>query len=386
MAKIGEWSGNEYSEMLLPSDTNKKLTDFCNGHKSIYIFGAGKIGNGMKHYLEQSGYEITGFVTSDSFENFKKIYKQGETGIVIGISDKYFEEVMPLIKSLVYSDDLFLSESHYRENIGSRFSVDHVKENLMLSFLLVSHCNLNCKSCRAFSPICRPDFYKYSEFEKDIEQLKKLNLPLKALQFSGGEPLLHPNLFDVFKKARELFPDIVLRCLTNGTLLDRLNDEQMETLVELDVVMSITKYPIGNKAVESFCLNADKIGAKYNIVDYGESKVFIVDKLVLSGDAPKYDFYNCFCNHAKACLLLLLLGRIYNCTAALHIPYFNERFNTDFKISDRDYIDIYNTTPEEIYQFKIMRKPFCGYHNSANRSLIEWGISERKIEEWVHFE
>jgi len=128
------------------------------------------------------------------------------------------------------------------------------------------------------------------------------------------------------------------------------------------------------------------LGLKYIIVNYDDSKLFTLFKLDLTDSAPNYDFYNCHKYTVNIRFLNFYKGKIFRCARPMLIPYFNEHFNTDFKVRDGDFIDIYKTTVEEIYSLKLTRAPFCGYHNSANYSLIEWGQTDRSIEEWVHYD
>ena len=385
MGKIAEWSGNKHAEGMLLNHTNRRLNDFCNAHQAIYIYGAGKIGTGFKNYLEQCDVPFKGFVTSDTLSDFKKIYKQGETGIVMGLNDQNLGEVLPLINPFVSEQDLFVADSEYRERIG-RFSVEYIRNHFALGIRLVSHCNLSCKSCLSFSPICRTDYYEHNELTKDLEQVKELGLPVKEFHFTGGEPYLHPDLFEIFKTTRKLFPDAIIKCITNGTLLNQLSEKQLSELVALRVINQITIYPGCSRDVESFCEKADNLGLDCNMITYEEKKWFTSFKLDEKGSAPENDFYNCHVYTVCAHIASLYRGKIYPCGRPVFIPYFNEYFNTDFKVRDGDFIDIHNTTPEEIYQFKLTRAPFCGYCNSANRELVEWGLSEQSIEEWVHFD
>lgn len=383
MPKIDEWSGTEHSEIYLPNDTNRNLNEFCSAHKSVYIYGAGKIGTGFKNYLEQCDVPLVGFVTSDMLDDFRHIYKRGETGFVMGLSDKNLAEVMLLVQEFVPESDIFIAPSEYRERIG-QFTVDYVRNNLGLCIYLVSHCNLNCKACKPFSAVARKDFYDYDDFVNDMKQLANMDLPVKYFNLTGGEPYLHPDLFKIFRMSRELYPDALFKCYTNGSLLKRLSDRQLKELIELDIITVITVYPPFADAVDAFCHVADDMGVKYSIIR-DECKMFLSQKLNISGSAPKYVFYDCYYGHSCRSVSMYK-GKIYRCGRPMYIPYFNEYFGTDFKVREGDYLDIYDTTPEEIFKFKITRTPFCDYHNSEDYSLVEWGLSERKIEEWVHLE
>lgn len=382
MPKITQWSGDKHAEDFLSDETNSQLISFCRIYKSVYVFGAGKIGNGFKCYLEQSGIVVTGFITSDIFEEWVKNYEQGQVGVVIGVSDKFLVEIMPLLERFVLSKDIFLANCEYRERIGQQFSIQHIKDNFRVHVYLASHCNISCKGCRSFSPINRPEFYTYEEYEKDIHQLLKLDLHLNYVCFTGGEPLLNPDLFQIFRITRLLYPSITIRCFTNGVLLAKFTTEQLKKLIEFNVEMVITKYPIKGLNLANFYQKADELGVKYNVIYFGEKKIFSTPKIDFQKNTELYDFYNCFC-YKRSTGLQMYRGKLYQCVICLFQSFFNEHFKTNLAICEKDFIDIYNTNSEEIYKYKITRIPFCDYCNNMNKSLFEWGISKKKIEEWT---
>ena len=74
--------------------------------------------------------------------------------------------------------------------------------------------------------------------------LVKETLPtLKTLMLIGGEPLLHPNILELCKIAREIFPNAIIDIYTNGILLDKFNSQQIELFKELNIYFSIGLYP-----------------------------------------------------------------------------------------------------------------------------------------------
>jgi len=62
-----------------------------------------------------------------------------------------------------------------------------------LEYLIVHHCNLNCKGCNKFSPISEEYFADIVEFKKDIIKISEL-FNIQEFKILGGEPLLHPKL------------------------------------------------------------------------------------------------------------------------------------------------------------------------------------------------
>jgi organic radical activating enzyme len=378
MIKVREWSGDAHSGDFLTDNRNKELIAFCDKYELIYIFGAGKIGSGMKSYLNQSGIQNCRFVTSDTIAELKSNYIASRVGIVLSVNDKHLEEIVPSLDAFVSSGDIIVMPIDYRENIGNQFSKENIKQNFRIHVYLTSHCNLNCKGCRSFSPINRPDYYRYDEYYKDIEQMKSLGVHLNFVNFTGGEPFLNPDLFDILKVTRATFPGAIIQVFTNGTLLKNISDKDMKLLIELDVTTVITEYPV----VKLDYRNIFKEGQKYSVIYSDSKKIFSTPKIALTKEAPKYDFYSCFC-YKRSTGLQMWQGKLYQCVIRLFAPYFNEYFGTNLELSDDDYIDIYNTSAEEIYNYKVTRIPFCDYCDSTQKSLFEWDISEKKIQEWT---
>jgi radical SAM protein with 4Fe4S-binding SPASM domain len=110
-------------------------------------------------------------------------------------------------------------------------------DNILFSALveLTYRCNLDCFFCYndlalAGEPMRLRD---YQRFFEDLASLSCLHLTL-----SGGEPLAHPDFFDVARKGREL--GFVLRVKSNGHglrghVLRRLKDEVDPFVVEVSL-------------------------------------------------------------------------------------------------------------------------------------------------------
>lgn len=85
-----------------------RLGDFLEQNKSVYVYGAGKMGKRMARTLDQLGYGVEGFVVSDgkreklSVDN-RKVFELGElrgiknAGIVIAVMDEFQEEIRDLL-------------------------------------------------------------------------------------------------------------------------------------------------------------------------------------------------------------------------------------------------------------------------------------------------
>ncbi|MBG7601606.1 MAG: heme d1 biosynthesis radical SAM protein NirJ [Gammaproteobacteria bacterium] len=85
---------------------------------------------------------------------------------------------------------------------------------------LIRRCNLTCKHCYSIS--ADKDFPNEISTEtifKTMDDLREFGVPVLIL--SGGEPLLHPDIFKISAYAKEL--GFYVGLSTNGTLIDKNN-------------------------------------------------------------------------------------------------------------------------------------------------------------------
>ena len=78
----------------------------------------------------------------------------------------------------------------------------------------IRRCNLSCKYCNEFDETSPP--VPTEEMLRRIEKLASLGL--SALTFSGGEPLLHPDLDELIRSSRD--KGMLTGLITNGFLLN----------------------------------------------------------------------------------------------------------------------------------------------------------------------
>jgi radical SAM protein with 4Fe4S-binding SPASM domain len=110
---------------------------------------------------------------------------------------------------------------------------------LFTTLELLQNCNLACKHCYNFDRSKPQEVIKTKtplstkEIFKILEELSELGA--LSLNLSGGEPLLHPDLLDIVKKAKE--HSFQVRLKTNATLLtnERAKNLAQAGVKEIDV-------------------------------------------------------------------------------------------------------------------------------------------------------
>ncbi len=113
---------------------------------------------------------------------------------------------------------------------------------------LTGRCNLKCKYCYNQRFSSKDEFSKETLIEV-IEQCKKIGV--KNFTFSGGEPFLYRNLFDIIALCKNCYVSI----LTNGTLLSekllykiKEYDQIKELKISLDGFEGHNKIRVGSKS------------------------------------------------------------------------------------------------------------------------------------------
>lgn len=250
---------------------------------------------------------------------------------------------------------------------------------------LTGECNLKCIGCDHFAPLAKGEYLAPETFEKDFKRLSELTSgKIKRIGLLGGEPLLHRRLTDFFIIARKYFPKSKIQIITNGILLLNQNDIFWKECKKNSIEIIVTKYPLN--------LNYDEIKkqARLNKVKfsfYGDTGKNIKKsyKCTLDLTGSQNQLYNAtHCFHFNR-LCFLSEGKLYTCTVAPNIYRFNEKFNKNLPLSEKDYIDIYKAKDEkEILNFLSNPIPFCKYCDIKNRIYeIQWSRSKQNITEWI---
>lgn len=256
------------------------------------------------------------------------------------------------------------------------------RRTLFFDILVTEHCNLNCKGCGSFVPLAKPSYIDVIELEADLKRLSEISGGVcHHINLLGGEPLLHKDIVSIIRMTRKYFKNGIVNIVTNGILLDKMNENFWQVCKECDICICPTKYPIkvNYDALEE---KARKEGVKYKLFGNVPLSGWIHKKMDLQGNR----FENCsfmYCANANMCPVLKH-GKLYPCPTVAHIEKFNQAFQTNLVTTNMDYIDIYEVEKlEEIMSFLARPVPFCRYCNTPAYEKDEWGISKKNIGEWT---
>ncbi|KYK32426.1 MAG: radical SAM protein [Theionarchaea archaeon] len=142
------------------------------------------------------------------------------------------EDIWPGLSSIaekmVKNGLLKVSETPFENPRKPPPSAEMIHRIENVSFETTRKCNLRCRHCYSNSGIQLEEELSIEEVKALIDQL--YDAGLLSITFTGGEPLLHPHLFELMEHARKKPLTILL--FTNGTLL---TSEIVEKLKELHV-------------------------------------------------------------------------------------------------------------------------------------------------------
>lgn len=118
-------------------------------------------------------------------------------------------------------------------------------------FIFITNiCNLKCLGCMQSCDRKNenPYFVNIEELKEQLLHLQNKVLTInnrnpKSFNLTGGEPLLHPQFFEICRLIRQLFPDFYINVCSNGLLLNKLSDNELIELAQLNIKFQISYYP-----------------------------------------------------------------------------------------------------------------------------------------------
>ncbi len=374
---------NEVASLYQKRTELLDLNLFYSSHSRIFIYGNGAVGKGVQHYFTQSGWDFEKVITTDTYNVLENNYTRGETGVVLAMSDKNICEVLPKLFQFMDSNDIFILPLGIRERLSLNVSKEYLNDNMFVYIAVATTCNLNCASCNTYSPICSPEFYNVEILKQDLNQLKSIVKDTNPIfTITGGEAFLHPDIFAIFKLAREVFSSGTIRCYTNGIIPLSLSRDELIMLKNYDIELFVTEYPVNGMSYKKLYDKLSEHSIKYVISKIEDNKIFYKRSYYVDGNAEKYTYMNCQRYTGVCNGLLMKDGKIYRCEQSMNSHHLNQKFNTNFKLRESDYLDLYNITKDDLHEFFSNRIDFCDYCNH-DTEIIPWGISKKESKEWI---
>ena len=145
-----------------------------------------------------------------------------------------------LIENYHYQQEVLIKKLYIEQNELPKDAVEFVDKMIEYGFLsneitpekrivslyITNKCNLFCKYCYRSASANNNGYFDASNINEVFDKLA-IKFACKTLVVTGGEPLLHPNIYYILGQARKYFSSVILQ--TNGTLI---NDENIKCIKE----------------------------------------------------------------------------------------------------------------------------------------------------------
>lgn len=317
------------------------------------------------------------------------------------------------LKSIImFFSGIFLFKHLFKNYEDINCIEEHENGKYLLSKITINvtdHCNLNCKNCDTYSSIATPKYLEPQKLQKDLKRFRDLvGNSIEKIGLLGGEPLLNKNISHILNICRFYFPEPTICLVTNGILLNKMNQYFWDSCRENNIVISVSVYPINVdfKQIKELAdkndvsiyfskvkykgntfdwRNQNKLTQKFQLPKCIKSNEIDWQKQLLDINGKQYpkDSYD-RCHATKRVYTMLVDGKIYCCYMASQIHHFNNYFNTNLKIEASDYLDIYKIkNKKEIWKFLETPPPFCKYCVCDHGESINWGFTKKDIKEWT---
>jgi 12,18-didecarboxysiroheme deacetylase len=167
---------------------------------------------------------------------------------------------------------------------------------------ITEKCNLNCQHCYAATAVSSEPELTFAEGKKLIDDLSEFGCPV--ILFSGGEPLLRPDLPEL--AAYAVSKGIRAVISTNGTLIDKSNAENFKKIgisyvgISLDGLREVHDRFRGrpgafDDAMSGIrtCMNAGlKVGLRFTVCRENAGEIPAIFKLIRDEGIPRICIYH----------------------------------------------------------------------------------------------
>lgn len=251
--------------------------------QKVYIYGAGEIGKQVYGHLQFADC-VKGFIDNNPdlaqycgkpVQSFVSFMTDGPSDIIVVVAasqqNRYY--MMNQLRMVGYQDgrNLFDSDSFLRFYIGIYAMYSWNKLYFTSISLTVTHrCNLKCKGCLTFVPLCdSPRDYDIEDFKNSLDLFFASVDYVGFLEIAGGETLLYPHINSLLKYIGEKYRDKVDKAYvtTNGTIVP--TDELCEIIRTYSFVLNVDDYstqinPALNK-LDEIVHKLDMLQVRYHI-------------------------------------------------------------------------------------------------------------------------
>lgn len=210
------------SPVCLPKDTKILIPDTNQNRTNATSYSS----NGSNKILVVSNSKVTYLAISSDLRKPLELLLHGRT---VGEALQHLEQTSPL--NARERMHVLLTHIAMRKFYEDALPEEYLPESANLHFYVTNRCNLRCDHCYMSSGKPLPSGEMSKEERNRVLELFSEIYPRGKVTFSGGEPLMCADIFDLLLKAREL--GLHISFYTNGLLISRSNVEKVVELSDL---------------------------------------------------------------------------------------------------------------------------------------------------------
>ncbi len=192
----------------------------------------------------------------------KRCPEHGQERVMIASSEAWYRDALSFVAQPVPPRDV-------KKGVEKGCPFDcgpctaHTQKVVMPVVPITSACNLDCPICYTVNKNEGAHFMSEQEFARILENLKKQHDEIDIINFTGGEPTLHPLLPEFCQMARDAGIER-LTVSTNGLKL--LDPDYVQRLAAVDATMVISLDTF-KREVDEALLGANTVKAKLSVLD-----------------------------------------------------------------------------------------------------------------------
>lgn len=328
-----------------------------------YIFGTGTFAAEVAKRLDKFGIKIESFINirdknkeipNTVYNNIPAYYVEdigkidNNSNIIIAKKPMFMGNAIDYLRKNEFknvyavNEEIFFSEQKTKDELLRYFDRINLEKPFLnyLEINIVDQCNLNCKGCAHFSNICDNNFVSLDKYKQDLEIIAE-KFYLYNFRLLGGEPLLHPQLPELVDITRKILPNSRIIIVTNGLLINKLDDSVLKKISENNVIISISLYKPTFQILNNIINILKQYDINYLINDDYFKNPEVIEKFhtrLSTTKSKKGYLANERCS-GRFCRFLRD-GKISKCYYPLLIESLNKKSGMSFEVSKDDYIEL----------------------------------------------
>jgi len=246
-----------------------------------------------------------------------------------------------------------------RIGIGRNVKVSRrvLRPPYFLTLLVQDNCNLSCHNCNMGAPDMPAASVEPAALYRSLQRLKSHYRP-RTVYVQGGEALLHPELDEIFRVARQSGVAPHLTLLTNATLLHQLSERGWRSIDALE----ISVYPssgVDAAQISTIQRQASRWGVKVTAYRYDSFRVSMLPRQTGDINMVNRIYRSCEVAHLWGCHTLYG-DRFFKCSQTIFAPRIagsNARHSAD---EDGILIDDSPGLHQRLYAYLDSKQPLKG--------------------------